>query len=865
MTRALRVAAVAGLLVLGFFLQAYFFRAYPQPVLFGDPAGYASVGESFQQALSRIAAGESARAAFESVRGLFYLLGVGLLFAGLDALRPGDLGFARLVMAGFNTLAMAGVFLLARRLYGTGAGSFVGGLCGLVLAATYATFAVQTGRLYPDPVTGCLFVWAAFLYADALQRASPRRMLAAGLTLTAALVVRSQIITYLLLVIATALVLSATRWVREGRARRLVAAFVLGLTPLVAVWGVITWSVGARDDVIRLGNATFKPYYPYGFWQFLETDGWIGPYRFKQEPFYKAMEKESLERDPDLLRSRARQWLFTARYVAARPVASLLLVLDNAYRLYDRPANDYKWDYPYPYAVQVWAQRTIVVFALAGAAAFVAARKALAGVYLIPAALALLHGLVFPWPRYNVPAMPILIASAGAFLAWAAARADAGLIRDRAVVSMTALALAFGASGHLLRMTAPGPARTARILGLLAVLAVPFVLAHRLSGRSRASRVTAILLWAVLAVSCLAHAARDQRWHEVTTGLGGEVLAVEQEIRLSPEALGRLRTAAETFVVLDLRVPRGDLQGATLRIGEHTVPGAEIVPTIPRLRESTATGGRDRRAYPQWWAVPLDPSWLPATAAEPLRVRLEVPAGLEATLAGDRFAAQDDTYEGPSFGDWPHFVALKLEYDADYRLAVRRQLGSAGTRSALVARDGTRRELRAVHRMRLITLGNDVGTLDWESEPVPSAPQAALAFAAYSGNRGAAQIAVNGVHVVTFPLGARQDFMRDEPPWRLCYRAEPPRQDKAYGAYFLIGPPPAAGSAAQLHASFRTGMSLDPMFLVLDRKRPRTDLEAVLPRCTSTPVPLAAVGRIIDATRNNYPEDTGRWTVTGVF
>ena len=36
-----------------------------------------------------------------------------------------------------------------------------------------------------------------------------------------------------------------------------------------------------------------------------------------------------------------------------------------------------------------------------------------------------------------------------------------------------------------------------------------------------------------------------------------------------------------------------------------------MLPTIPRLRESTSTGGRDRRAYPQWWAVRLDPAWLP--------------------------------------------------------------------------------------------------------------------------------------------------------------------------------------------------------------------------------------------------------------
>ena len=40
----------------------------------------------------------------------------------------------------------------------------------------------------------------------------------------------------------------------------------------------------------------------------------------------------------------------------------MLLVLDNVYRLYDRPANDYKWDYPIPYGAQVALQRTIVYF-----------------------------------------------------------------------------------------------------------------------------------------------------------------------------------------------------------------------------------------------------------------------------------------------------------------------------------------------------------------------------------------------------------------------------------------------------------------------------------------------------------------------
>src|SRR4029079_3271105 len=99
---------------------------------------------------------------------------------------------------------------------------------------------------------------------------------------------------------------------------------------------------------------------------------------------------------PDLPGSHARHWAFPARYVGARPLASMLLVLDNAYRLYDRPANDYKWDHPSPYSVQVFVQRLIVVLGVAGAVLVVVEQPALAGLFLMPAALAVLHGLVFP-------------------------------------------------------------------------------------------------------------------------------------------------------------------------------------------------------------------------------------------------------------------------------------------------------------------------------------------------------------------------------------------------------------------------------------------------------------------------------------
>src|SRR5262249_14306881 len=160
----------------------------------------------------------------------------------------------------------------------------------------------------------------------------------------------------------------------------------------------------------------------------------------------------------------------------ARPRASALLVLDNAYRLYDRPANDYKWDYPWPYPAQVAFQRAVVALGLAGAALIAAEQPALAGVFLVPAGLAVLHGLVFPWPRYNVPAMPILLAAAGVFLIRVAAGRPWRHPRARrALLTVVAPALLTLLLAAAVRFALPEAARVGRVLGLLLLIAVPFL------------------------------------------------------------------------------------------------------------------------------------------------------------------------------------------------------------------------------------------------------------------------------------------------------------------------------------------------------------------------------------------------------
>lgn len=855
-----RWLAVAALLAAGLLVQLHFFAAYPQPIVFGDPRGYYETGQRLLEAAERWRAGESLGQVFDSARGLAFLAGVGSLFALLESQRPGDFAFFRIVLAGFNTLAMLGIFLLARRL----ARSELGGFFALAVAVVYPAFSVQTGRLYPDPVTGCLFVWAAWLYLRGVQTGRARWLVAGGLLLGVALLVRTQLAAYMLLVLPAALVLSCPLWLRRRETRRLALAFTLSLVPLVLAWTGIARAVSGRDDVIRYGNLTFRPSYPLGFWQFLDTDGWGGPYRIKTEPFYWEMVEEN-RLHPGLMSSRQRQVGFILRYVTRRPWHSLRVVLTNAYRLFDRPANDYKWDYPLPYSAQVWLQRGIVVLALAGLALFAAESGAALGVFLLPLSLLVLHGLTFTWPRYNVPVMPILIAAAGAFLArLVSTRVTLHALRSRPAGAAAALGALGLAGGAALFFAAPAPARALRLLGTLAVLALPFLVAWRLTATRRAGRV-ALAAYGGLGLLVLANAVGDREWHGTEIALGRQAAAVEQEIRLSGEAIASLRAAREAFVVFDMIVPAGDPRALAVQIGGRSFAGTDLVPTMPRLPESTSTGGRDWRWYPQWWALPLDTSLLPGDPARPLNVRLSAAPGATARLGADRHSAQQRIYEGPSFGEWPHLVPLKLEYDGDYRRAVSYTLASEGTMTTLVGRDGRRRSYAGVARIRVVALTNDEGSTAWLSA-APPATRAAFGFFAYSGVRGAAEMTIDGRGALTFPLGGSGDFDLRAEDVSLCRRSLGERGDRPYGAFVLVAPARRA-RPLELGVRFRTGMSDRAMYFIVDARRPFADLAPFFERCgVDVRLPrVAGVASVIDATRNQYPEDTGRWALAAVY
>jgi hypothetical protein len=101
--------------------------------------------------------------------------------------------------------------------------------------------------------------------------------------------------------------------------------------------------------------------------------------------------------------------------------------------------------------------------------------------------------------------------------------------------------------------------------------------------------------------------------------------------------------------------------------------------------------------------------------------------------------------------------------------------------------------------------------------------------------------------------------------WRLCHRAEPPRQDRAYGEYVLTGTSPRPGESARLRVAYRAGLSQDPMFFVIDRRASSVDLVRAARHCGVAGGVLDGAARIVDATHNNYPEDTGRWTVASAY
>ena len=132
--------ALAGLLGLAFFVQAFFVLRYPQPDLFGDPAAYLRVGRNMIGGIESVLDGKDMVSVFVAIRGSLYFFAAGAFFGLADLVRPKDLTFLRLALATFNVVGLLGAFHLARILAG---GRSLAGFFAVVLGLIHPSLATH--------------------------------------------------------------------------------------------------------------------------------------------------------------------------------------------------------------------------------------------------------------------------------------------------------------------------------------------------------------------------------------------------------------------------------------------------------------------------------------------------------------------------------------------------------------------------------------------------------------------------------------------------------------------------------------------------------------------------------------------------
>ena len=89
----------------------------------------------------------------------------------------------------------------------------------------------------------------------------------------------------------------------------------------------------------------------------------------------------------------------------------------------------------------------------------------------------------------------------------------------------------------------------------------------------------------------------------------------------------------------------------------------------------------------------------------------------------------------------------------------------------------------------------------------------------------------------------------------------------AYGGYLLSLPSLQEEKTLSLSVRFHPGMSSEKMLFSLDMRDHAVDLAQLAVECklNGTVRLVNGAARIRDASSNNYPDDTGRWSVAEVF
>lgn len=841
----------------------YFLRHYPQAAPFDI---YYNVGLRLMRDLTDSSSLADLANALRAMRGLAYLGAAGVLYGPWAMIAPGDFQWMRegLAIVDALNLVLAGtlVLLWTRSRFAAAATA--------TLWLVFPGYTLNLVRGYPEPLVVLCFLLS--LLAFTLGERTGRRALYAvsGFLFLYSVIVRVQVMPFFLLV-SGLLLAAAARWALAPSQRGRTIAFLAGALPVIAVWALLRIEV---DDPARLESFSFHAFqrvYPHGFWLYLDTDGWMGPYSLRQYPFYLAL-VEAARGEPALLTSSARQWGFAGLYVLRHLDESARTVLINLYRFFVRPTNDYKWDFPYPYGLQVAVQVFVSVVGLAGLLR--ARRGGVPWPLLVTYAVSftLLYAISHVEPRYHLPVMAVLLMTAGLWLdearAWMA-RPSPG----RGV--LVALALALGSAlawWVAVRMTGPRPASILHAAAVVGAASSLFVFFRGTGqGQARAPRVAATAT-AVLAAACvLAVGFTDVGWHGRRAALPPGA-AFRQRIVLDDGGLRALRGADEAFAVFDLARVDGDQRCLRVDVNGKGHGGEELVAAMPRFPLATTAGHRDPAWFPQWWALPLG-----AAERQGLGTSVEItlavsPACRNAamTLGLENFLREGGRdYEGLSFGDWRKVSVYRLLYDGEHRLPVRRRRDGVERQSGRME-DGRFRPLAQDLRIELVVLQPGGARLDWETRPAREARDTRVAFRAESGRGGEALLSVAGpgsAPELSFPLASREPFTREAGPIRLSYSPEKLGEDRAEGVYVLSVPAALvrAGEPVRLSVRIPTRLSTDERYLAVRPAPTAADAERLLGAPDDGTQMLEGYGRFLDATHNSYPADTGPWELAAVF
>jgi hypothetical protein len=617
----------------------------PQPLLIGDPAAYFDIGGRFASALRGAGGLDGIADGVQALRPYGGLWATGVLYGLLRLLHDGAMA---LYLA--HAAALAGsVFFLTRAAARIG-GVRLAALTGC-LALLYPSWAVICGIVQPEPVI--LLLWTAAL--DRWLAGGLRSGALAGVLFGLGLALHPQGMWFLLIALAIALAPFA-----RALSRLRAGAFALGLLPVAVLTAAGEAYARPVTAVLeeRYGFWAYSARYPLGFWLFLETDGWQGPLRLDETQYAQGFrEAERAGR----IRSPLDRWRYTVAFVAEHAAASTRTALRNVHRLWRMADNPFRRTWLLPYEIQVGLHRAaFVLFLLAVPLAF--ARGA--AVLLLPfAMLSMTYPLYHIFNKYAVPATPFLLLGAALALErlWAdrrpalpAALAVAGL----ACVPPAALAL---------RGVPPNAARLVIGGACVAALAAAFALAARSWAASPMARATTAVAGLALLLPWLAAAASPQ-WRRFAAGLDREA---RQEIAAAPLAA---LPATGSYLMLDLRIDDGDPRRLRLDFdGGLSLGGEALEPTMPPFGLATVRGGRDPRAFAQWWRVRWRPEMAPGG-----RLGLRLRGTERERLGGDVGVPDGEgVYEGVSLGEWPHLSVYRLMHDGEYRLPVRQRLEPA--------------------------------------------------------------------------------------------------------------------------------------------------------------------------------------------